>query len=505
MSTYITVTSGTGALVTRVKQVQQANREAQLQRESDTALQAQIDNAIAREASQTERPIGGNPDTSIERRPSAQREAGAVMGVTYSLNVDSTEARTVKLRVGTTDFALSAEIGEIFDPGLVTINDVTLPNSGSGGDAVEAVGGLQYYDSFFTNPYQAWSGLDASGIGAPPLLYQGSVPPPASSQVDVWTASYDTFSADCSATLVLPAGGQNCVFIYVHNKIKAFNTYRRIQRRTQERENPRTETDLVDRIGTGTWYDMRQTNRVIFEYVDTQQFAAYQIYAFLVTSKAVSPITVPSEALTYIQALCPPITVNATAQKLTESGGGQVSGYGPGSSSYFFTLPNVYDQAPAVDQAAWQDSTVYGTYPVDNDVLAKQFGIGWLQYSDHSGNFFSPAVFAYLKGGLDLQAADAKQYAAMRLQLGGLPPRKYLAPCVQTCATEDTEFYSTKTEPVSITTALDETLFRLERRYAVKKGEVSAGDLYFCWDWDKRNYCRQQLSSLGFSGLAFAP
>lgn len=76
MSTYITVTSGTGALVNRVKQVQQANREAQLQRENDTALQAQATADVAQQAAQTQRPIGGNPDTSIERRPAAQRQAG---------------------------------------------------------------------------------------------------------------------------------------------------------------------------------------------------------------------------------------------------------------------------------------------------------------------------------------------------------------------------------------------------------------------------------------------
>ena len=76
MSTYITVTSGTGALVNRVKQVQQANREAQLQRENDTALQAQATSDVAQQAAQTQRPIGGNPDTSIERRPAAQRQAG---------------------------------------------------------------------------------------------------------------------------------------------------------------------------------------------------------------------------------------------------------------------------------------------------------------------------------------------------------------------------------------------------------------------------------------------
>lgn len=505
MSTYITVTSGTGALVNRVKQVQQANREAQLQRENDTALQEQLSAELTEQTALIEAPKGGNPDTGIDRRPAAQRQGGAVMGVTYALDVDSMPAKTVKLRVGTADFALSAEIGGIFDPGLVTINDVTLPTPGSSGDAVEAVGGLQYYDSFYANPYQAWSSLDISGVGAPPLLYSGTTPPPANSQVDTWTASYETLSADCSTALVFPAGGNNCIFVYVHNKVKAYNTYRRIQRRTQVRENPRTQTGLAPTIGSGTWYDMRQTNRLLFDYVDTQEFAAYEIYAFLVTSRGVTAVSVPSQARTYIQALCPAIRVNSTGSKLIESGGGQVSGYGPSSNSYFFTLPNVYGSVPVVDQALWRNSTVYGTFPTDNDVLAKQFGIGWLQYSSHRGNFFSPAVYAYLKGALDLQAVDAQQYAAMRLQLNNLPPNKYLAPCVQACDTDDTDFYAATTEPVSITSGLTEEVFKLDRRYRVKKGQVSSGTLYYCWDWDKRNYCRQQLFGLGFSGLTFAP
>lgn len=503
MSTQITVTSGSDALLVTAQQVQAANRAAQLQRSRDQRTENKAANAVTEVVAETS--TGGNSDTSIERRPAAMRQGGAVMGVTYSLDVDSSEARTVKLRVGTADFAQVAEVGGIFDPGMITVNDVTLPASGNNGVVVEAVGGLHYYDPYFANPYQAWSGLDLSGVGAPPLLYQGTTPPPTSSTVDVWTPSYDTLNADRSTALVFPAGGRNCLFVYVHNKIKAFNTYRRIQRRTQATENPRTQTGLIARIGTSTWYDMRQINRVIYEYVDTQQFAAYQIFAFLVTANGVSSVSVPAQLSTYIQALCPAVTVNSTGSKLTESGGGQVSGYGPGSSSYLFPLPNVYGSVPNIDLGAWSDDTTYGSIPSGNDVLAKQYGIGWLQYSDHEGNFFSPAVYAYLKGSLNLQTAEAQQYGPMRVQLNGIPPAKYLAPCVESCTTDDTDFYVTGTTPADISTALDPGLFRREPRYKVSKGESSAGTLYYCWDWDRISYCRQQLSSLGFSGLSFAP
>lgn len=442
-----------------------------------------------------------------KKRPAAQRlSVGSVFGVTYSFVGDPNNQRASKLRVGTTNFEQVVEISGIFDPGRVLINDVTLPASGNNGTVVEAVGGIQYFDGFFTKPYQAWSGLFLGGTGAPPLLYEGTVPPPETSTVDVWTPSFDTLSSTCSAALVLPAGGQKCVFIYVHNKVKAYNTFRRISRRIQTRENPRIETDLAPGLGTGTWYDLRQTNLTIFEYIDTQKFEAYQIFAFVVSSKGVRQITLPSAAETLVRNLFPPITVNSTGIKVTQTGGGQLAGYGPNNGgNFFFSLPNVTSQVPNIDTGAWQSSTTYGTYPQNNDVLAKQYGIGFLQFDDHEGNFFSPAVYSYIKGDLDLQAANAQQYAAMRLQLNNVPPGKYLAPCVQTCATDDTDFYVTTTQPNSITSALDEGLFKLERNYKVKKGEISGGTLYYCWDWDNPNFCTQQLSALGFTAADLQP
>jgi hypothetical protein len=76
---------------------------------------------------------------------------------------------------------------------------------------------------------------------------------------------------------------------------------------------------------------------------------------------------------------------------------------------------------------------------------------------------------------------------------------------VQTCSTDDTDFYYTSTQPVSTTTPVPEADFRLDRRYRVKNGEVSDGTLYYCWDWDNTAYCRSQLTSLGFSSADLTP
>lgn len=449
------------------------------------------------------------PDLYKKKRPAAQRlSVGTVFGVTYSFDGDPNDQRASKLRVGTTDFAQVAEIGGIFDPGRVLINDVTLPASGNNGTVVEAVGGLQYFDSFFTKPYQAWSGLTSTGGGAPPLLYEGTVPPPLTSTVDVWTASFDTFNGNGSAVLILPAGGQKCVFIYVHNKIKLFNTFRRIRRRLREAENPRPvpDSDLAPGITNGTYYDLRTSELTVFDYVDTQKFEAYEIFAFLVSPQGVRAINLPSATLAYVQALFPPITQNSTANKVVQSGGGSLAGYGPGNGgNFFFPIPGTSAPFPSVDQTVWRQSTTYGDFPTNNDVLAKQYGIGFIQSADHRGSFFSPAVYSYIKGDLNLQASDAQQYGAMRTQLNGVPPQKYIAPCVQSCNTDDTEFYSTTTTPFSINSSISPSLFKLERTYTVKKGEISDGSLYYCWDWDNPNFCTQQLRALGFTAADLQP
>lgn len=74
MSTRITVTSGSDALLASAKQVQQANREAQLQQERDKRTEATVTAELL--ATQQDQPLGGNPDTSIDRRPAAQRAGG---------------------------------------------------------------------------------------------------------------------------------------------------------------------------------------------------------------------------------------------------------------------------------------------------------------------------------------------------------------------------------------------------------------------------------------------
>lgn len=89
MSTRITVTSSSDGLLASAKQVQNANRAAQLQRELDRRTTATVGTELASAVIQP--PIGGNPDTSVRRRPAAQRDTAALTPFAISWRGDLTQ------------------------------------------------------------------------------------------------------------------------------------------------------------------------------------------------------------------------------------------------------------------------------------------------------------------------------------------------------------------------------------------------------------------------------
>lgn len=398
MSTQITVVRGDPALIDTAKRVQEANRAAQLQRERDQRTEAKIADAIQANAESLlvdSRPIGGNPDTSVDRRPSAQRKGGTVFGAWLDTRTTIDPAISV-LRVGTPNFGASAE--------------------------------ANYYETS--------------------SIMVGQVP---RGRKDV----------NASEILVLPAGAGSGVFVYVQNTIT-----------TAAVITPTSQ--LQSLVAT-----------------------AYEIFPFLVTADSVTQLTVPDGLRDRIEAICPPISPNTTQFFSFTSATGVTT-----------TIT-----APWVDEALWKSARPYGNYAPQNAVLARSFGTGRLNSSFHGSffgftdrlDFYSPAIYDYLTGELNLLASSATEYAAMREQLNPAAPRKFLAPCVQTCSTNDTEFYVTTTQPSTIFTPVPAAVFKLDKKYTVDNGQlqVSGGPPfsgnYYCWDWDKPAYCRQRLFELGFT------
>lgn len=503
MATHINVTNGGDDLLSKAKEQQAALRFDYLEKERQRLVAVERD----KQAVTAEKSDRGLPIKAYQRDPWAFRSSpGGLVGVAYRTFAEPS-SRSIKLQVGLPGFDKSIEITGIDDPGQRVVNDITLPASGSSSTGVEAVGGLHYKDSRYLYPYEVWSSLDISGVGSPPRLYYGTVPPPLTSQVDTWTPHYTQVSTDKSRVFVLPSGPKSCIFVYLHNKLKIFNIYRRIRRREQKSVNPRAQASRVPEITDMTWYDGRQENLTINDYDHTEVFKAYSVHCVAVTEKGVRQVTPPAALLAALRRISPPVDVNTKDSYSHTSGGGQYIVYGPpyDRNSYFYTVPSTTQQVDSFSDATWNTGASYGPVQADNQVLAQQFGLGYLDGSSHRGPFFTPAVYQYLGGSMNLLTADAKSYPAMRRDYYPQAPFKYLAPCVQACGVNDTDFYVTTTQPSTVSTPVPAASFSKARGYVVKNGESSPGSVLYSWDWGDKAKCKAALLALGFSPADIGP
>jgi len=250
-----------------------------------------------------------------------------------------------------------------------------------------------------------------------------------------------------------------------------------------------------------------------------EAFDDHGTYAFFVSRTAAKQLPVPTALRGNLEDIFPRVSVNwSREQILIQAPDGTVL------------------QSVTVDdfnQLLWAEGSRYGL-PIawnTNDpirratVLALQYGILNLDAAN-SFNFyreyltyFSPAVYTFIKGPmtLDLNALD---YEHMRSTYFSKAPRHFLRRCVLegTCTDDKTGFDVTRTQPVTLDTAVPEVDFRRTKQYDVPfNGYEPVGSwpidnfsvrypgLALGWDWDDANYCRQQALALGFSVADLTP
>lgn len=134
----------------------------------------------------------------------------------------------------------------------------------------------------------------------------------------------------------------------------------------------------------------------------------------------------------------------------------------------------------------------YPDSPVDQQVLAKQLGIGYLETSDHSGKFFTPAIYEWLAGNAKLKTSYSEVASAFYQPGDENNPFVGVYLSVGNGTEDAIEMRATATQPTNITTAhtaLDWVTINTASRY---------GD-YLVWDWGNPEYCQQRLQALGMN------
>lgn len=505
MSTRITVTSSSDALLASARQVQQANREAQLQRERDARVEATTTAEV--QATTLQPPNGGSPDTGVERRPAAQRKAvGSTMGVQYTTQIISAvPASTFRLTVGIPGLAQKVVVDTLEPSGAAATNQPTPSDTSSGSESVLGFVTYSATPNFFGNNYTSEYPCGytfQTGPGTPPTVsWTDSVIPRVTSQ------DYDD-----SGFYLLPIGQKACIFVYVYSKLRLLTVYERTSRVDRTSTNPRATSSGCGGQA-GTYYDRESIFDVRETVYDTEQRQRYEIFAFYVDSSNVRQLDVPEALDTAIRALHPPLAVNSTQEVITSSlytrfEYADVAGSSSEPSNYNGPVTYGYTDVPSFDYTVHAESKLHGNYPARNDVLAKQFGLGRLNEETHDGNYFTPAVYRFLGPAMNLTPAAAQTYAWMRENYFANAPRKYLAPCVNSssCVEEETVgFDVSTTAPEDIDTAVSASSFTSARRYNVALNGVNDFEVVFGWDWDDPTLCRTKLTALGFTAADLKP
>lgn len=499
MATYITVDNGDEALVEAARKLQEANRQAQLERQRNAALEARARINKNLTDLQNTKPEGGGPDTSVDSRPAAQREASGIFAAELITRYDE----------DSDSFYVAARV-----PGVEEVVEVRTVSSGRGSVTTEP----SYTDPTLFTAYGRvskdrdtlqWSIYRNGSFGGGTNYNDRLAEPPRTSNQTDLNYPVSQRVGDQSASFLLPLSGKDGILIYIHNRIEIYNKYTRSTNRVFSSVNERNIGLDPVTLEPYAWgdpgyfadWDAEGHVRIIYTLSGQESFSAYEVIAFYASDKGVRQVDVPVGLETKLSELIPPVSINGTGSYLSEI---NWDDYYRQSNTFVDIITTNYVQTyqdePAFDQQVWKESTSYGAVEDDSLVLPKQFGLGYLNTDSHGGSFFTPAVYRYLSGQLSLSDNTAQSYSAMRGAYFSDAPNLFYAPCARSNGCNDitkTEFDLSRIQPTSVTTPLAQNLFRRSPRTDVFIGEPE-GEVLFSWDWGVPAQCRKRLLDLGF-------
>lgn len=450
------------------------------------------------------------PDTYEKRRPAAQRQdEGSTIGVQYTTQViPAAPAGTFRLTVGIPGLAQKVVVDTLEPSGAAATNQPTPSDTTSGSESV--LGFVTYLATpdFFGNNY-------TSQYPCGYTFQSGPGTPPTKSWTDSITPRVTSQNYDDSGSYLLPIGKKAGIFVYVYSKLRVLTVYEQQSRVDRSSVNARVTSSGCSSM-PGTYYDRESTFDLSETVYDVEQRQRYEIFAFYVDDSSVRQLEVPDALDSAIRSLHPPLAVNDTAPYLssrvyTRFEFADVAGSSDEPANYNGPVTDTYSTVPVVNISKQRQESLHGAYKeVDarNAVLARQFGLGYLNEEGHDGNFFSPAVFRFMESPMNLSISSAKNYAYMRSTYFSNAPRKYLAPCVNSNSCTEQQsvgFDATTNAPVDIDTAVLASSFRREARYDVALNGVYDYEVVFGWDWDNPTYCATKLKALGFTSADLRP
>lgn len=521
MSTNINVTFGGNQLVDKSKAAQQANRVQFIESSQEKAVEKETTEKVSAQiaARQLGRE-GAIPEYGVVDQTSAQRGGDVIAGLNGGFvvrqNLYDTRDRfvfnvvdPVYPPVPGTQTSIDWQskvpsVGPDYEPIPYPLYNTSLT-------LVEDNGGTAAGDWYCPNGAQA----DSSGSCG---SYSGGARTPASRKYTQTTWIRDTLNTyKKSKFFVLPVGKDSGIVVYYTKWAGYHNVWREdyellinssvtatsgnLTGFTQVSQNIYTQTMAYENV----WFDS-------------------EIICFVYNKKALRVITAPAQLVSKIDQIMPDYQYVYYPQAIGTRNSTQTTTPVILSGPVYTTdLQTTYPNGNVAPQnltgSIIEFAGVYNYTPsieVANTFLATHFGIGQLHINSHGAGwnfnqepYWTPAVYTYLKGEMNLQTSESQNYAYMRANYFPNAPRRYINLTIEGDIwyqnTNPDKYAITRQEPISITTPMPYTNFK-----TVNKGTQGVG--YYpqtkgisAWDWGNSQFCKAQLLALGFSNADLTP
>lgn len=307
--------------------------------------------------------------------------------------------------------------------------------------------------------------------------------------VDIRTFSGDESLATVTTEFILSAGGDRALYVVI---------FRHLADRALVRYyyNSRFDENIVFDNSTERLTSVSISGRYGTHELFMQDATSSEVLCVLVDGATATKIEPSDELISACDDLVPPLTVeDATGsnnvnildtvewavEDATYSGGGTIV-----ENKTYRDLVLPAFELTNLPKQPYPDS------PPEQQVLDKQLGIGYLETSDHSGKFFTPAIYEWLAGNARLSTNYSDVLPAFYQPGNETSPFVGVYLSVGSGTEDAIEMRATTTQPSDITTihtALDWVTINTGSRY---------GD-YLVWDWGNPEYCQQRLQALGMN------
>jgi hypothetical protein len=515
VSTQINVTVDSGGLRAKAKQLQNAARQAQLERERNKRVEAESKTQRdAKLAAEGKAPDGspsadtGTPAPDIYGYPAANRiSSGSVGGVSYTTALN-TSNNTFSITVGPPGLVQSVTVSGL-DGGFYSSPQSLPPFTSSGEVNIPAVGLLgQDRDTERWVWDLDWP-ANTLGYGVRTVETQ----PPDSATVFTAFGTTTSISTNQDQQLLMPLGKSTSLFVYVRNWFKQFTVYNRVT--TDVYSTAQVWPVGDDPLYINKSYRSRLENSSVEDVFDHKElYSGYEMFAFVVGPSSVRQVEVPSSLESNIRSLYPPVAPNATVEFDQRATREVLRAAFLGGDAYATPWVITTGQRDNFDFNDWRATARYGDYPTfaGADALPRHFG---LLDKRLNRSYFTPAIYRFIQGPMTIDS-DSVNYAFMRTNYFPNAPNFYLGECqvedvvngkvVKTsCTDEKVGFDVTRTQPVTLSTEIPASDFRMNAKYDVPLNGASRSSVLYAWDWDKPSFCRQQALALGFSAADLTP